>query len=157
MHVAALCRVLARRLTRVSPDEALFAGLVHDIGAFYLLSRAAECPPLSEDREELHRLLVDWHENIGHALLAAMGLPEELLAAVAEHDVDRVVSTVKTLADVLFVANRLANLEHAWRDPTFSEPVDASALSEFFDAEALSAVLADSAAEVVSLKGVLGA
>lgn len=157
MHVAALCRVLARRLTRVSPDEAMFAGLVHDIGAFYLLSRAADCPPLSNDRAELHRLLVEWHENIGHALLAAMELPEELLTAVAEHDVDRVVENVKTLADVLFVANRLANLEHGWRDPALSEAASVGSLAEFFDAEALRAVLADSAEEVASLKSVLGA
>jgi HD-like signal output (HDOD) protein len=46
MHVAALSRVLARRLTRVNVDEALFAGLVHDIGVFYLLSRAVNFPEL---------------------------------------------------------------------------------------------------------------
>ncbi|MCB1943056.1 MAG: HDOD domain-containing protein [Candidatus Accumulibacter sp.] len=157
IEVAALCRVLARQLTRVSPDEAMLAGLVHDIGAFYLLSRVAGFPRVMNDPAELHQLLVEWHDNIGHALLAAMGLPEEVVTVVEGHDLDRVVTTVKTLADVLFVANKLANLDHGWRDPTLSEPTVVSALSELFDAEGLSALLADSAEEVASVKGVLGA
>lgn len=157
IHVAAMCRVLAGQLTSISPDEAMFAGLIHDIGAFYLLSWAADSPSVIDDRAELHRLLVHWHENIGHALLAAMGLPEDLVTVVGEHDLDRVVTKVKTLADVLFVANRLANLEHGWRDTTFSEPVDTSALSALFDADAITALLADSAEEVTSWRSVLGA
>ncbi|HRF71412.1 MAG TPA: HDOD domain-containing protein [Accumulibacter sp.] len=157
IHVAALCRVLARRLTGINPDEAMFAGLIHDIGVFYLLSRAASFPQVSDDRAELHQLLVDWHGNIGHALLAAMGLPEEVATVIQGHDLDRVVATVKTLADVLFVANRLASLEHGWRDPTLSDAAPANSLSDLFDAEALGALLADSAEEVSSLKSVLGA
>jgi HD-like signal output (HDOD) protein len=50
IHVAALSRVLARNQGRINPDEAMFAGLVHDIGVFYLLSRAANFPELIEDR-----------------------------------------------------------------------------------------------------------
>ena len=40
-HVAALCRVLARKLAKINGDEAMFTGLVHDLGVFYLMSRAA--------------------------------------------------------------------------------------------------------------------
>ncbi|MBP6070340.1 MAG: metal-dependent phosphohydrolase, partial [Candidatus Accumulibacter sp.] len=57
--------------------------------------------------------------------------------------------------DVLFVANKLANIQHGWRDPKFCEPVDTAPLSELFDAAALSALLADSAEDVASLKSAL--
>ena len=70
-HVAALCRVLARRIAKINGDEAMFAGLVHDLGVFYLMSRAANFPELVNDKVELHALLVGWHDNIGHALLSA--------------------------------------------------------------------------------------
>ncbi|MDR2837865.1 MAG: HDOD domain-containing protein, partial [Azonexus sp.] len=81
-HVAALCRVLSRKLTHINGDEAMFAGLVHDLGIFYLMSRAASFPELVADRVELHGLLAGWHDNIGHALLSALGSPESVLVAV---------------------------------------------------------------------------
>jgi len=155
IHVAALCRVLASKLARLNPDEAMFAGLVHDIGVFYLLSRVANFPELIEDKAELHELLVQWHDNIGHALLAALGQPEEVLAAVQEHEIERPVPVVKTLSDVLFIANKLANTQTGWRDPDFGAAVDTSALAAIFDAEAMAALLAESEAEVRSLKAAL--
>ena len=45
-HVAALAQVIARRITLVDPETAMFAGIVHEVGGFYLLSRAAEYPGL---------------------------------------------------------------------------------------------------------------
>ena len=156
MHVAALCRVLARRVARINPDEAMFAGLVHDIGVFYLLSRATNFPELIADSAELHQLLVQWHDNIGHALLAAIGLPEELLIVVQEHEQERSLAALTTLADVLFVANKLANVQNGWRDAQFTPAVDTSILSRLFDSAALGALLAESAEDVASLKSALG-
>ena len=37
LKTAAAARILARTQTRINPDEALLAGLVHDLGAFYML------------------------------------------------------------------------------------------------------------------------
>lgn len=78
-HVASLARVLARKVARINGDEAMFTGLVHDIGVFYLMSRAAGFPELIADKAELHSLLVGWHDNIGHALLTALGSPESVV------------------------------------------------------------------------------
>jgi len=156
MQVAALCRVLARRLTRIRPDEAMFAGLVHDIGVFYLLSRAANFPELIANPAELHQLLVEWHDHIGHALLAAMALPNELLVVVQEHEQERTLSEVASLADVLFVANKLANIDHGWRDPRFCEPVNTDALTPLYEARILDGLLAESAEDIAALKSALG-
>lgn len=155
MHVAALCRVLARRLTRVPPDEAMFVGLIHDIGVFYLLSRAVNFPELVADQVELYGLLVQWHDHIGHALLAAMALPEEILTVVQEHETERSIATMRTLADVLYVANRLASAEHGWRDPALCETVDAPGLAQLFDGAALDELLAESADDLASLHSAL--
>ena len=154
IHVAALCRVLAKQ-AQINPDEAMFVGLVHDIGVFYLLSRAANFPELIENKAELHQLLVQWHDSIGHALLAAMGLSEDVLVAVQEHEIERPVAVLKRLSDVLFVANKLANTQAGWRDPEYAEAVDTSALAEMFDSDAIAALLAESAEEVQSLKAAL--
>ena len=156
-HVAALCRVLARRMAKINGDEAMFAGLVHDLGVFYLMSRAANFPELVADKAELHALLVGWHDNIGHALLSALGSPESILVAVQEHETDRPISEVKTLSDVLYVANKIANRASAWRDPELDGAVDTSMLEDIFDAETLNEIVEESQEEVQSLKAALGA
>lgn len=155
-HVAALGRVLARKFTTVNPDQALFAGLVHDLGVFYLLSRAANFPELVNDKAELHALLVDWHENIGHALLDAMEQPEAILEAVREHDVDRPLERITNLNDILYVANKIANTLTGWRDQALGgQAVDTSVLSSLFSEEKLQALIAESEEEVQSLKASL--
>ena len=155
VHVAALCRVLATKFTRSNPDEAMFAGLVHDIGIFYLLSRAANFPELVADQVELHALLEQWHDNIGHALLAGLGQSEGVLLAVQEHEVERTLTEIRTLPDVLYIANKMANTVCAWRDPAYGTAVDTSALAALFDAESLQQLLNESDEEVSSLKSAL--
>lgn len=156
MQVAAISRLLARKLAAINPDEAMFAGMVHDIGVFYLLSRAAHFPELIEDTVELHQLLVQWHDNIGHALLSAMGQSEELLAAVQEHENARDLPKIRSLSDLIFVANLLANSTDGWRDPEHDAPqVDLSVLSELLDQASIEKLLEESAAEVASLKAAL--
>jgi HD-like signal output (HDOD) protein len=105
LDVAAIAYVLARALTSLSPDEALFAGLVHDIGRFYLLSRAAKYPELIEHRDELEAIVAEWHPSIGEAILQGQGLPEALLAAVANHELGEYRFPPKTLIDVVTLAN----------------------------------------------------
>ena len=155
-HVAALCRVLARKVAKINGDEAMFAGLVHDLGVFYLMSRAANFPELVNDKAELYGLLVGWHDQIGHALLSALGSPESVLVAVQEHETDREISEVKTLTDVLYVANKIANRSSSWRDPEFDAGVDTSMLDTIFDADTLAEIIEESEEEVQSLKAALG-
>ena len=155
-HVAALCRTLARKLARINGDEAMFAGLVHDIGVFYLMSRAANFPEFIADKAELHALLVGWHDNIGHALLSALGQPESVLTAVQEHETDREITEVKSLSDVLYVANKIANRASSWRDPELDGAVDTSMLDTLFDEATLNEIIEESEEEVQSLKSALG-
>ena len=48
VNVAALAYVIAKKMTTLNPDEAMFAGIVHDLGRFYLLSQAVDYPELLE-------------------------------------------------------------------------------------------------------------
>ncbi len=156
-HVASLARVLARKIARINGDEAMFTGLVHDIGVFYLMSRAAGFPELIDDKPELHALLVGWHDNIGHALLTALGSPESVCNAVLEHENDREIKEIKTLSEVLYVANKIANRSASWRDPEQADSaVDTSILDTLFDAATLQELIAESEEEVSSLKAALG-
>lgn len=141
LHTASAAYVLARRLTRISPDEALLAGIIHDIGAFYMIYRASLYEELVLRPETTQYLIVRWHESIGHALIIALGLPAELADAMRDHDQPRSIpASPRTLADVVFLANRLAGGISGWLGHQPSEvPVAGqehiAALNEQFDEE----------------------
>ena len=108
LEVAAIAYVLARKLTRINPDEALFAGLVHDVGRFYLLSKAPHYPELTADPVALEAVLDEWHAPIGHAVLSTFGLSDAVLQAVAEHESTSYPASPKTMSDVIILANMLS-------------------------------------------------
>lgn len=116
--VAAVSVVLAREHTSLEAGTAYFAGLIHDIGVFYLLYRLAERPEFFEGEDELNALLHDWHGQIGHAVLATLDVPEEVQLAVADHDEPRPVRSIAQLSDLLYVANLMAQHE-----PLASAPI----------------------------------
>lgn len=123
IQVSAIARVLARRLGRVNPEEAMLAGLVHDIGIFYLLYRAAEYPEYRRNIPATLELLRGWHESIGESLLHILGLTETITKAVGNHHQRSEIAEPSSVRDVLYFANLLAddNLQIGSED---SEPGD---------------------------------
>lgn len=117
LRTASAAYVLARELTRINPEEAMLAGMVHDIGAFYMIYRAAQYEELVLRPETTRHLVVRWHESIGHALAIALGLPESIAGAMLDHDQYRPFpETPRTLSDVVYVANLLAGGRFEWLD-----------------------------------------
>ena len=155
-HVAALARVIARRVTRQNPDAAFFAGIVHEVGSFYLISRASAFPGL------LHSNLEAWHDEgeavVGRAVLKALDVPPPILEAAETLWGGFLALPPRSLGDTLLLADELAPVE---------SPIDAlSGMSRrgmaadielSIDDETLSQILAESADEVASLSAALKA
>ena len=115
VRTASAASVLARNRTSINPDEAMLAGLVHDMGAFYTLYRAAQYPELRMRPITVRHLIMQWHEGIGNALLHALQLPLEIVEAVADHDRPRPLpETLQTLGDIVYVANILGSVPEQW-------------------------------------------
>ncbi len=114
LQTASAAYVIARRLTRFKPDEAMFAGLVHDMGAFYMLYRAVQYEDLRQRPETVKYLIAQWHESLGVSLLGALEVPDQIIEAVRDHDVVRPQPELKTLADVVYMANLLSGGLHEW-------------------------------------------
>ena len=114
MQVAAIARVLARRIGRINADEAMLAGLVHNIGIFYLLYRAAEYPEYRSDQAAMLELLGGWHESIGESLLHILGMPAAITDAVRDHEHIKHTETPCNVCDVLYFANLLADDDMSW-------------------------------------------
>jgi HD-like signal output (HDOD) protein len=155
--VAALARVIASRTRAAGLDEALLAGLLHNVGCVYILARAdRHCGFLTSvgARDVLMR---DWHASIGKAIAQNWGLPEHVAEAIGEQDtLDRAEAARRDLTDVLFVAARAADyhgrpeaLELALAG---QPPFQRLAL----DVAALRAVMDESADEIAGLRVALG-
>lgn len=114
LQVAAIARVLARRLGRVSPEEAMLSGMVHHIGIFYLLYRAAEYPEYRGNADAVLALVVGWHESIGESLLHVLALPERIVEAVRDHGRLHNAENPCSLRDILYFANLLAGGNFEW-------------------------------------------
>ncbi len=108
-HVAALARMLAKRVTHVDAETALFTGLVHDAGNFYLLSRATEFPALLHtERSEGE----DAAEIAVHRMVARkLDLPEEVVEALEVVWQGYVNSQPETLGDTVALAKELAPVD----------------------------------------------
>jgi len=115
IRTAAASRVIAAQMTKLNKDEAMIAGLVHDLGAFYMLYRAAQYEELRIRPDSVKYLIAQWHESIGESLMVALGLPEHIVEATRDHDQPRpAVETPKSLSDVLYVANLLSGGATEW-------------------------------------------
>lgn len=106
VHVAALAQIIAKKATNIDPETAMFAGIVHEVGGFYLLSRAGEFPGLLDGDPE------DWVEYgetlIGRGVLKGLSVPGPVLTAIEAlwHGIGEM--PPETLGDVLILANNLA-------------------------------------------------
>lgn len=107
--VAAMSFVIARRLTRVNPDTAMLAGLLHGIGRLYILTRASRHPALFADQATYHAIERDWHASIAKALLENWEMADEIVQAVSDYeDFEREHDGPPDLTDVLTVGHLLA-------------------------------------------------
>jgi HD-like signal output (HDOD) protein len=107
LDIASLCFVLAKRFTRINPDQALLAGLLHVLGRLYIVMRAQTM----RDRDEpvdVAAVVGDWHATIGNAILESWGIPETIRVAVAQQDeIATEFDGGVSLAEVLIVAKLL--------------------------------------------------
>jgi putative nucleotidyltransferase with HDIG domain len=104
-QVAAISHILARKFTRLQPDEAMLAGLIHDIGALPILQKAENYPELLADETQLNDIVDMLHASIGRLILEAWKFPPELVAAAAEHENLTRISDQVDYTDIVTVAN----------------------------------------------------
>ena len=135
IKTAAAARIIAKNLTRLNPEEAMLAGLIHDLGAFYMLYRATQYEELRHRPDSVRYLIIQWHESIGVSLLNAIGIPEEIVDATVDHDqVRSTPSPIRSLPEVVYVANMLAGGHFEWLMQDQSDyPADLTLLNEKYD------------------------
>jgi HD-like signal output (HDOD) protein len=153
-HVAALAQVIARRVSHVDPETAMFAGIVHEVGGFYLLSRAQEFPELVAGEPE------EWIEfgeaTIGRAVLNKLGVPAPVMGAIEALWNGMRALPPETLGDTLMLANDLAPIPSPLHERPGALSKQAALTVDFTTGDGtLAQILAESANEVRSLTSAL--
>jgi HD-like signal output (HDOD) protein len=163
-HVAALAHVIARRVTGQDPEAAMFAGIVHEVGGFYLLSRAKDFPGLMDGA------LPDWVQDdegevegekqgkgggegeIGRAVLKALAVPQPVVDGIEALWKGYLVLPPTTLGDTLLLADQLTPVKSPLREPLYRNREDmAENIDMIIGQETLVGILKESAEQVESL------
>lgn len=87
VQTAAIASVLASHTRNVSPDQAMLAGLIQDIGALPLLTELSENhPKVVKNKSEVLRVITSFKVEVGYHLVKAWGFGDELLDVVKSRE-----------------------------------------------------------------------
>ncbi len=155
-QVASLSHVIAGKYTKVQPDAAMLAGLLHSSGRLYLLARASKHRGLFADAVAFRTVERDWHLSVAVALLENWSVPEEIVHAIAEsEDLTREPRGAPALTDVVMLAVAIGR--HAGQPEVLESTLrDARCLARFgLDSKAVAEMLNASKLEVAQLAAAL--
>lgn len=87
VQTAAIASVLALHVRGISPDKAMLAGLIQDIGALPLLAELSEnYPEIVKDQEKVKHIVAGYKAGVGYHLLKHWGFDEEFLLVMKVGD-----------------------------------------------------------------------
>jgi HD-like signal output (HDOD) protein len=156
--VAAMSYVVARKVsTKLNPDTAMLAGLLHGVGKLYILTRASKHPALFADTAAYHSIVEDWHCSVAKGLLENWEMSEDVVNAVAEfEDMERTHSGATDLTDILTVACLLVGYRDNPEGLALNMQSVPACKRMNLDQAGYEKLLAESAEEVAALQQALG-
>lgn len=175
-HVAALCRVIAKKVTKLDPDAALFVGLVHEVGGFFLLSRADDYPVLlepipavieeesatdsadgsdSDDEEDSDDESVGIEGDLCLAVLRKLNVPDTVITAISDYQAGFLSMPAHSMGDTLLLAEFLSPVPSPLRATGVAGPGDHASIDMAIGEGTLAEILKESAEEVASISRAL--
>jgi len=85
VNVSAICRALTSFTPHLNADEAMLAGLIHQIGKLPILMLVENIPEFRESPSRLGKLLEKAHPEIGRIIMLAWDFPDELKLVASEY------------------------------------------------------------------------
>lgn len=108
VRMAALACVLAKQTSKLNASSAMIAGLLHDVGKFYILSRARHYQYQQVSDQTLWNLVEQLHEGMRIAILENWNIASDIRAAVMDYQLPDFPFTGKpSLIDILAAADFL--------------------------------------------------
>lgn len=89
VDIAAWSCTLASHFKRRDVDSAMLAGMMLNIGQFYMLARAANHPGVESDIRVFSQVVMTWDEAVRSAVLEAFEMPQSIIEACAFSSLDK--------------------------------------------------------------------
>jgi len=106
IQVAALSRALAKTTPHLDPEQAMLAGLFHDIGVLPILMAAEDYPELLIKPAILDDLIDEIHTDVGKLIVEHWDFPDNLTEVVWEHEnLQRDPQPKAEYSDLVLIAN----------------------------------------------------
>jgi len=115
VNVSSISRAMASFVPHLNPDEAMLAGLVHQIGKLPILMLVEDIPEFNESPSRLNKLLEKAHPAIGKIIMDTWDFPEELKLVASDYvDFQRDSSGKADYVDLVQVAflQSIAGTDH---------------------------------------------
>jgi HD-like signal output (HDOD) protein len=84
--VASRAALLAGYFPHLNKDEAMLAGLIHDVGVIPILIKAKDFPMLLEKEERLDKVIQALHMNLGRFMLTHWSFDQTMVEVAGTHD-----------------------------------------------------------------------
>ncbi len=115
VNVSSISRALASFVPHLNPDEAMLAGLIHQIGKLPILMLVENIPEFKNSPSRLNKLLEKAHPPIGKIIMETWDFPEELKLVASEYvDFQRESGDKADYVDIVQVAflQSIAGTDH---------------------------------------------
>ncbi len=84
VEAAAICRMLSTTVSGLNPEQALLAGLIHNIGSLPILVMAEDDDELFQDPDALGELIWELQGRVGALILTNWRFPDYMIEVVRE-------------------------------------------------------------------------
>ncbi|MGR8931812.1 MAG: HDOD domain-containing protein [Gammaproteobacteria bacterium] len=85
VNVSAISRALASFVPHLNADEAMLAGLIHQIGKLPILTLVEKIPEFKDSPSRLEKLLEKAHPHVGKIIMDTWNFPQELKLVASEY------------------------------------------------------------------------
>lgn len=123
-EVSAHAYAIAKHYTKINPDEALLAGLVHNIGYLPMAKCVESFPEVEKEPNLLIEVMGNVHTKVGEMILKSWSFPQQIIdASIYYMEQFRKGSATIDLTDIVIIAglNAYRGTDHPCTLPDWSQ------------------------------------
>ena len=110
MKLSCMAFSVAQDVPSINEETAYLAGLMHEVGKLYIVTKAEEFPDILGDSQSLDAMFNQWNGQISKSIIESWGFGDELAeSADPEQYRDEDPDSDVELVDVVWVARKLVN------------------------------------------------
>ncbi|HNP34410.1 MAG TPA: HDOD domain-containing protein [Woeseiaceae bacterium] len=139
MKLSCMAWAVSRQVPSAKPEAAYLAGLLHDVGKLYIVTKAEEFPTILGNPQSLNEMFDEWKAQISKTIMESWGFSDEVAeSADAANYLNEDPASDIRLVDVVWVAKQLL-------DAGISKSLDPKSMPTFIklgiDRDALPGIL----------------